>query len=212
MTVEGTYLGMSLSIEDLDKENREYFRYCSEGEFRLQRGRASGLLRYPPSTACPWSRDREYDWVAVEGRGAVHSYTEVHHAIQPAFREHVPYLILLVDLDTQLGEPTEHEALRVVGNLVTAGGELAPPDQVEQVGIGTRVRMVLCPVARGAGRAELDDRRGRRPAGALALPGLTPATVPGVAGYGCVEPVSSPPDVQARLERSVPSGVISNPR
>jgi uncharacterized OB-fold protein len=149
VTVQGTYLGMPLSIDDLDKENREYFRYCSLGEFRLQRGQRSGLLRYPPSTACPWSRDREYDWVAVEGRGAVHSYTLVHHAIQPAFREHVPYLVLLVDLDTQLGEPTEDEALRIVGNLVTVAGELAPPELVEQVGIGTRVRMVMCPVADG---------------------------------------------------------------
>lgn len=149
MPVQGEYLGMSLVITDLDKENKAYFEYCSRGEYRLQRGRKSGLLRYPPSTACPWSRDREYDWVEVEGRGAVHSYTEVHHAIQPAFRAHTPYLILLVDLDTQLAEPTEHEALRVAGNLVTADGELAPPDEVATVGIGTRVRMVLIPAGDG---------------------------------------------------------------
>ena len=119
------------------------------GDFRLQRGRRSGLLRYPPTTACPWSRDREYDWVSVEGRGEVHSYTEVHHAIQPAFRDHVPYLILLVDLDTQKGEPTPDEALRVVGNLVGPDGRLAAPDQVARVGIGTRVRMVFTDVAPG---------------------------------------------------------------
>ena len=35
-------------------------------------------------------------------------------------------MVLLVDLDTQKGKPTEHEALRVVGNLVTPDGELAP--------------------------------------------------------------------------------------
>jgi len=85
----------------------------------------------------------------VEGKGAVHSYTEVHHAIQPAFREHTPYLILLVDLDTQKGEPTEHEALRVIGNLCTPDGRLAPPDMVKRVGIGTRVRMVFTDVTEG---------------------------------------------------------------
>jgi uncharacterized OB-fold protein len=79
----------------------------------------------------------------------VHSYTEVHHAIQPAFRDFTPYLILLVDLDTQKGKPTEHEALRVVGNLATADGTLAPADQVRRVGIGTRVRMVFTDVAPG---------------------------------------------------------------
>jgi hypothetical protein len=73
----------------------------------------------------------------------------VHHAIQPAFRGHTPYLILLVDLDTQKGEPTPDEALRVVGNLCTPDGQLAPADQVRQVGIGTRVRMVFSDVAPG---------------------------------------------------------------
>jgi uncharacterized OB-fold protein len=85
----------------------------------------------------------------VEGKGAVHSYAEVHHAIQPAFREHVPYLILLVDLDTQKGEPSEHEALRIAGNLLTADGEFAPPETVKQIGIGTRVRMVFKEVSDG---------------------------------------------------------------
>jgi uncharacterized OB-fold protein len=79
----------------------------------------------------------------------VHSYTEVHHAIQPAFRDHLPYLILVVDLDTQKGQPTPDEALRVVGNLVSPDGRLAPPDQVARVGIGTRVRMVIVPVTEG---------------------------------------------------------------
>jgi len=79
----------------------------------------------------------------------VHSYSEVHHAIQPAFREHTPYMVLLVDLDTQKGEPTPDEALRVIGNLCTPDGHLAPQDMVKRVGIGTRVRMVFADVAEG---------------------------------------------------------------
>ena len=57
--------------------------------------------------------------------------------------------MLLVDLDRQLGKPTEHEALRVVGNLATPDGRLAPPEMVKRVGIGTRVRMVFTDVAPG---------------------------------------------------------------
>ena len=147
--LQGDYLGMALTIQDVDKENEAYFRYCAQGDFRLQRGKQSGLLRYPPTTACPWTRDREYEWVSVEGKGTVHSYGEVHHAIQPAFKTKVPYLVLMVDLDTQKGEPSEHEALRVVGNLVTPDGELAPPELVRTVGIGTRVRMVFSEVSDG---------------------------------------------------------------
>jgi uncharacterized OB-fold protein len=149
MAIRAEYLGMPLSIDDLDIENLEYFRHCAEHDFHLQACAACGLLRYPPTTACPWCMNLESRWTRVEGKGAVHSYTEVHHAIQPAFRDRAPYLVLLVDLDTQKGRPFETEALRVIGNLCTADGTLAPPELVRRVGIGTRVRMVFSEAAPG---------------------------------------------------------------
>ena len=149
MPIQGDYMGMMLTVDDLDGENLDFFRYCAERDFRLQRGKESGLLRYPPATACPWTSDRESEWVPVEGKGTVHSYAEVHHPIQPAFKEKVPYMIILADLDTQKGEPTADEAIRVAGNLVTADGEFAPPEVIKQVGIGTRVKMVLVDVTDG---------------------------------------------------------------
>ena len=149
MAIQATYLGMPLDINDLDVENLAYFKHCAEHAYHLQRCAECGLLRYPPTTACPWCTSPDARWVPVEGKGTVHSYTEVHHAIQPAFKAHTPYLILLVDLDTQKGKPTEHDALRVVGNLATADGKLAPAEAVKTVGIGTRVRMVFADVAPG---------------------------------------------------------------
>jgi uncharacterized protein len=149
MEIRANYLGMSLDISELDHENLAYFRHCAAHAFHLQACAACTLIRYPPSTACPWCANAQARWVPVEGRGTVHSYTEVHHAIQPAFRGHTPYLILLVDLDTQKGQPTADEALRIVGNLATADGVLAPPEMVRKVGIGTRVRMVFTDVAPG---------------------------------------------------------------
>ena len=146
MSIQGDYMGMTLTIDDLDGENRDFLRHCANRDFRLQRGKKSGLLRYPPTTACPWTTDRESEWVPVEGRGTVHSYVEVHHPIQPAFREKVPYMVILADLDTQKGEPSEHEALRVAGNLMTAEGEFAPPEMIKRVGIGTRVKLVYVDV------------------------------------------------------------------
>ena len=80
-----------------------------------------GLLRYPPTTACPWCMTLEVDLGAGrgQGRGAfLHRGASRHPAGVP--RAHA-LLVLLVDLDTQKGEPTAHEALRVVGNLMHAG-------------------------------------------------------------------------------------------
>jgi len=149
MAIRGDYLGMTLSIDDLDGENVEYFRHCSEHDFHLQQCEECNLLRYPPTTACPWCTSLKSRWTRVGGKGEVHSYEEVHHGIQPAFQARTPYMVLLVDLDTQKGKPTEHEALRVIGNLTTQDGTLAPPDTVKRVGIGSRMRMVFSDVAPG---------------------------------------------------------------
>jgi len=149
MTLQGNYLGMSLSIDDLDHENLTYFKHCSQHDFQLQKCDDCHLLRYPPTTGCPWCASPRATWTKVEGTGEVHSYAEVHHAIQPAFKTHTPYMVLLVDLDTQKAHPSEYESLRVVGNLTTPDGTLAPPEMVRGIGIGSRVRMVFSDVVDG---------------------------------------------------------------
>ena len=108
------------------------------------------------------ARRRSRIGCAVEGKGTVHSYTEVHHAIQPAFKKHVPYLILLVELDTQSGKPTPTEALRVIGNLTTPDGVLASKERVARVGIGTRDAHGVLRRRAGTVDPAMDDRRERR--------------------------------------------------
>ena len=149
MTVKGDYMGMALSIDDLDGENLGYFKHCAAHQFHLQKCDDSKLLRYPPTTACPWCASPNATWTPVEGKGTVYSYNEVHHGIQPAFRAKTPYMLLLVELDTQKGQPTEDEAIRVAANLTLPNGEFAPPDVVKTVGIGTRMRMVFSDVSEG---------------------------------------------------------------
>ena len=79
----------------------------------------------------------------AEGKGVVRSYVEVHHHIQPAFQDKVPYMIVLADLDSEKGEPSEHEALRFAGVFLTADGEFAPSEMIKRVGTGTRVKMIF---------------------------------------------------------------------
>ena len=39
MPIQVEYMGMMLTIDDVDKENREFFKFCAQGEFRLQKGK-----------------------------------------------------------------------------------------------------------------------------------------------------------------------------
>lgn len=142
MTFTNEYLGMPVKISELDSENREFYSYCAKHDLHLQRCDDCDLLRYPATTACPFCSSPKATWTPVEGKGTLYSYGEIHHAIQPAFRKHTPYLLLLVELDSQRGKPDQFDGLRMTANLATADGDLATPEMVKQVGIGTRLRIV----------------------------------------------------------------------
>jgi hypothetical protein len=143
MPIRGNYLDMALSIDDLDGENVEYFRHCAEHDFHLQQCDDCKLPRYPPTTAYPWCTCLTLDLGTGggEGRGAL--YEEVHRGIQLRSRR-VPYMVLLVELDTQKAKPTEFEALRCRQSRPRMA--FAPPDMVKRVGIGSRMRMVFSDV------------------------------------------------------------------
>jgi uncharacterized OB-fold protein len=149
MALQGEYLGMQVYVDDLDQENLEFYSFCGQGELRLQQCTSCDLKRYPPTTACPWCANPDSTWEPVAGKGTLYSYGEVHHAIQPAFREHSPYLLLLVELDEQKDHPAPYDGLRFTGNLATADGALAPEELVGQVGIGSRLRVVFKSVGEG---------------------------------------------------------------
>jgi uncharacterized OB-fold protein len=149
LSSKGQYLGMQVRISELDHENQDFYGFCAKGELRFQKCSNCQLKRYPPTTACPWCSALNCSWEAVDGRGTLYSYGEIHHAITPAFREFSPYLLLLVELDEQRNMPNAHDGLRMYGNLVTADGTMASPQLVKSVGIGTRLRVLFKPIGDG---------------------------------------------------------------
>jgi hypothetical protein len=84
------YETLSPHFDETDRENHAFFAWCGQHELRLQRWRSNGMLSYPPGTACPSDGTSDFEWEAVEGRGTVRSYSEVHHPLMPAFRDRVP--------------------------------------------------------------------------------------------------------------------------
>lgn len=134
------YRGMTLLVPDNDGEWAEYFAEARRHRLVMRACTACGLMRYPPTHACPWCMDLSWRWQEVSGRGTIHSYEIVVHAIQPGFKELAPYPVVLVELDEQRGRPTPDEALRIVANLVKPD---LSPEAEEQVAIGKRVRVVF---------------------------------------------------------------------
>ncbi len=149
MTLYGEYLGMPVAIDDLDKENQAFYVHCGNHQLHLQVCDDCDLMHYPTTTSCPFCGSPDYHWKPVSGKGTLYSYAEVHQAIQPLFKEFTPYLLMLVELDEQKDKPCEYDGLRMNANLVTPEGDMAPPELVRQVGIGTRLRIVYKDIGDG---------------------------------------------------------------
>ena len=134
------YRGMTLIVPDNDSEWKEYYEHARAHRLVVRKCTACGLLRYPPTHACPWCTALGWTWQEVSGRGTIYSYETVVHAIQPGFKELAPYPVVLVELDEQRAAPTPDEALRIIANLVRP--DLAPEED-KNVAIGKRVRVIF---------------------------------------------------------------------
>jgi hypothetical protein len=90
---------MSGVLPEIDDVNRPFWDGCRDGVIRLQRCLSCSRLRYPISTICPHCLSTELEWVEVDGRGKVYSFTVFRHVYNEAWRERVPYAVALVQLD-----------------------------------------------------------------------------------------------------------------
>lgn len=110
-----------------DPDTEEFWSACRRHQLRIQRCADCGALRFPPRPMCPRCRSLDSDWRTVSGRGTVYSFVVCHPPVLPAFRERVPFPVVLVELE-------EDPKLRLVGNLV---GD--PPAQDLRIGLPVEV-------------------------------------------------------------------------
>lgn len=110
--------------------------WLAAAEHRLVAARcgACATFRMPPSPFCHVCRSQDIDWTELNGTGTVFTFTVVRHAVVPVVREHVPYVVAVVDLD---GAPGARLVTQLVG--------MAP----EHVTIGMPVGVVWDDVAEG---------------------------------------------------------------
>ncbi len=137
---EFEYRGLDLVLPEWDTDHQGYFEAAARHELVMKKCSECGLLRWEPGPGCPWCASQEWTWEAVSGKGTIYSYEIVTQAIMPAFKDWVPYPVVLVELDEQRGAPTEHESLRMFTNLLD--GDLQP-EKEENVAIGKRVEVVF---------------------------------------------------------------------
>ncbi len=82
----------------VNADSEVYWAAARDGRLALQKCQDCGHLDFMPRHVCPkcWSDAKQ--WVDAAGTGTVHSFSIVHRAPLPAFRDDVPYVVALIDL------------------------------------------------------------------------------------------------------------------
>ena len=123
-------------------DSQSFWNAATEGKLMYQVCKETGKAVGLPCAVSPFVPGGELVWKQASGTGRVASYSIVHRASTPAFREHVPFVLALVDFDegfrlmlNVIGEDRESveigDAVKVA--FETRGGEGMKIPQVERV-------------------------------------------------------------------------------
>ena len=110
----------------IDEESRGNWEALARHELYFQRCRDCGKKRFYPRAVCPSCLSSATEWVRASGRGTVYSFTVTHQNQAPGFREELPYVLAIVELE---------EGVRMMTNVVGCA-----PDRVR---IGMAVEVVF---------------------------------------------------------------------
>ncbi len=82
-----------------DADSEMYWRGIQEGKLLLQHCPACGHVQFYQQAICRACGSDQLEHRAASGRGTVHSFSVVHRAPGPAFKQDTPYAVLLVELE-----------------------------------------------------------------------------------------------------------------
>ena len=96
--------------------SRPFWDACSRHELRIQRCLDCGRLIHYPKIHCPHDGGDQFEWALMSGRGSVYSFVVIHRAFHEGFKQDVPYVIAVIELE---------EGVRLMSNVIGMD-----PDQV----------------------------------------------------------------------------------
>jgi len=75
-----------------------FVEYLEKGELRGTKCQSCGRIFFPPRSDCSFCLSSEMEWIKIEGRGKLVSFTRVNYA-PTGFEADVPYILALVDFN-----------------------------------------------------------------------------------------------------------------
>ena len=97
-----------------DEVSKEFWQGCQRYELLLQKCSDCGRFQFYPRPICINCMSPNMEWVRSSGTGTVHSFTAVHQNVTPGFKEEVPYVFAIIELE---------EGVRLSTNIVGCAPE-----------------------------------------------------------------------------------------
>ena len=86
-------------LPTISGETRPYWEGCKRGELLIQRCKANQHYQFYPRGICATCYTTQVDWVKASGRGVVWTYTIDYRNQAPGYRDEVPFVVALVELE-----------------------------------------------------------------------------------------------------------------
>jgi uncharacterized OB-fold protein len=115
-------------LPDPDNISSHYWKAAADGRLTYQECPACGHRQLYPRALCTVCA-ADPEWRDASGRGTVHTFTIIRQNHAKAFKEALPYVVAIVELD---------EGPRLMGNVIDC--------DPESVTIGMAVEVVMAPV------------------------------------------------------------------
>jgi uncharacterized OB-fold protein len=120
-------------LPDTDNVSAPYWAAAAEGRLLFQECTACANRQFYPRAMCT-ACGAEPQWAEASGRGTVHTYTVIRQNWSKPFRDELPYVVAMVELD---------EGVRMMANVTDC--------DPEQVHIGMAVEAYTVKVEEGLG-------------------------------------------------------------
>lgn len=84
-----------------DPLSQPFWDAARRHELHMQGCDDCGRLAYPPQIACRHCGSTQSHFVPLSGRATLHSWTVLHDAPSPGFRDRLPVILAVVELEEQ---------------------------------------------------------------------------------------------------------------
>lgn len=86
-------------LPSVNGDNEHFWKGCADHELRFQKCAQCGFIRWPASFICPECHSTNKELMTASGRGRIYSFVVYHVPYHPAFKDDLPYVVALVELE-----------------------------------------------------------------------------------------------------------------